>query len=515
MKNLSISIQRFGRTLLLPIGVMAPIGFILGVSGAFAQSYMIELLPFLGNPIVNGFFVSLRSIADQVFKNVPLLFAMGVAYGVTKKDKGISVFSAVISYIVLLATMNVVLKLTGQLATDNLAGSGQEMMLGIQTLAISALGGIISGLIAAWVNDRFIETELPVAFAFFGGKKAVPIVTIGLTVAVGIVIPFIWQFLVKGIIAMSSVLLSDYLGTFLYTAIYRSMIPFGLHYVWSSLLRFTEAGGTYVINGETYVGVVNAMNQIIFNLGPTSEYWKLMPSLTRYMAQNQMINTLFMLPAAGFAMYKTAYTENKTIAKSLILAACLTAFFGNVTEPMEFTFAFIAPVLFLFYVVVSGLAAVAMYVMGTAVGYIRGTIFDFGIFGLLYENSHWINIVIVGSVTAVLTYFVFKWYILKYDIKTPGREEGASNNILLKEKRYDEIARLVVKGLGGKDNLVLVENCITRLRVDLKSMELVDKKILDEAGSTGIFFPVKNHIHVVFGPQVEFVKNAVDRELHA
>lgn len=515
MKKYSEQIQRFGRSLLLPIGVMAPVGLLLGLSGAFTQSYMIELLPFLGNPTIQLVFKSIRQIADLVFANIPIMFAMGVAIGMTKKDKSIAVFASVMSYLILLVTMNVWLKASGQLITEgNIAIGGQAIVLGIQTLNVNVLGGIISGLVAAWATDKFYNLELPIAFAFFSGKKSVPLISMGVTIVIALLLPFVWQYFIAFCSSLSGLLTHKILGPILNGFVNRMMIPFGLHHVWNAMLRFTEAGGTYIINGQTYIGYLDAMNEILFNLGPESEYWALMPELTRFGAQNQMVRTLFVFPAIGLAMYQTAYPENKAIAKSLIVTAVLTAVLGNVTEPLEFTFLFIAPALYVIYALLGTVISLALYFMGTAVGYIRGTIFDFIIFGVMYENSHWINIVIVGIVAAVVHYFLFKWWIVKFDVKTPGREDEPSlDNVLIREKRYDEIAEIVIQALGGPENIGIVENCITRLRVDINDNKKIDKDLLKKSGCSGIFFPSSKHIHVVFGPLVEFVRNAVDDKL--
>lgn len=509
------NIQRFGRSLLLPIAVMAPVGMVLGLTGALVQGYMVERVPFLGNEALQTILVGLRSIADVIFGNIPILFAMGVAYGVSKEEKGISVFSSMISYLILNATINVWLKTTGNLApADEMAQVGQGMVLGIQTLRLDVLGGIISGLIAARLTDRYHEKELPIAFAFFSGKKFVPIVTIGATIVVGLIIPFFWQFVTRGLISMSSLILSGYVGVFLNIVMVRLLIPFGLHHVWSAMLRFTPAGGTYMIAGESFVGVLPSLNKILFDLGPTHEAWEMVPSLTRFMAQNQMLVTLFMIPAIGLAMYRTSFHKNRKFVKGIILTMVLTPFLGNITEPMEFSFLFIAPLLYVWYVFLAASGAVALAMLKTGVGYIRGTIFDFAIFGLMYENTRWYNLFIVGIPLALITYFSFKWAIEKWNIPTPGREEDEIEyNTLLKEKRYDEVARIVIDAIGGRANIVNVENCVTRLRVDLKDMHIVNKERLRESGTSGIFFPAKNHIHIVFGPNVEFVKNAVDREL--
>ncbi len=514
-RKFSENIQRFGRSLLLPIAVMAPVGMVLGLTGALVQGYMIERVPFLGNKTLQMILIGLRDIANIIFSNIPVLFAMGVAYGVSKKEKGIAVFSSIISYLILNATINVWLKATGNLASpEEMAQVGQGMILGIQTLRIDVLGGIISGLLSAWLTDKYHELELPIAFAFFSGKKFVPIVTIAATIIVGLIIPFFWQFITKGLISMSSLILSGYVGVFLNIVMVRLLIPFGLHHVWSAMLRFTPAGGTYVIAGETFVGVLPALNKILFDLGPTHEAWNMVPDLTRFMAQNQMLVTLFMIPAIGLAMYRTSFHKNKKFVKGIILTMVLTPFLGNITEPMEFSFLFIAPLLYVWYVFLAASGAVALAALKTGVGYIRGTIFDFAIFGLMYENTKWYNLLIVGIPLAIITYYSFSWAIKKWNIPTPGREEDElEHNTLIKEKRYDEIATIVIEAIGGRANILSVENCVTRLRIDLKDMHIVDKERLKQSGTSGIFFPAKNHIHIVFGPNVEFVKNAVDKEL--
>lgn len=509
------NIQRFGRSLLLPIGIMAPVGLLLGLSGALTQSYMIERVAFLNNETLQTIFKTIRSMSNIIFGNIPLMFAMGVAYGMSKKDKGIAVFSSVMGYLIMMASINAWLGLTGNMVeSKDMAVHGQIMVLGMQTLNVNVLGGIIAGLIGAWATDRYYNLELPMAFAFFAGRKSVPLITMVGCIVVGFTLPFLWQYFVVLMTSLSHLLLHDILGPILNTFINRLMIPFGLHHVWNAMLRFTPAGGTYMIEGKEFIGYLNAENEILFKLGPTSPYWEMMPKLTRFGAQNQMVRTLFMFPAIGYAMYKTAYAQNKKLAKGLIITVVLTAILGNVTEPLEFTFLFIAPMLYIIYCGISTVVAIALYYMGTAVGYIRGTIFDFIIFGPMYENSRWINIVIVGIFAAIASYFIFKWYIEKFDVKTPGREEDASaDNDLIKNKQYDKIAELVIEAMGGKYNITSVENCITRLRMDFKDKTKIDREKMKETGSTGVFFPSGNHIHVVFGPMVEFIRNAVDEEM--
>lgn len=512
------SIQTFGRSLLLPIALLAPIGMVMGICSAMGQSYMIEKFPFLGNEILKLVLSSLQTITSIVFNNIPLLFAMGVAQGMAKNEKGIAVFSSAVGYLTLNVVMSVYLKATGTMADVAVAAQvGQGTVLGIQTLKIEALGGLISGLVAAKVADRFYRLELPLAFAFFGGKKSIPIITFVCMIPIGLVIPVIWNVLTSFLISISFIFTAPYVGNAVYYTLNRALIPFGLHHVLASLVRFTEAGGTYMINGTEYVGILNATNEILFNLGPTSEYWKqLMPTLTSYLGGAQMLTTLFRVPAIGLAMYHTSFLKNRKIAKGVILTCCLTAFLGNITEPLEFSFLFISPPLFILYCVMCGIGAIPYQMLNICIGYIRGTIFDFGIFGLLYEDTQWIGLVILGIINFVVFYFVFKWFIVKFNLETPGREAfeiEESASVLLKEKNWPAIAAIVIEGLGGKENIVNVENCISRLRVDLKDPNKVDQIKIKDSGCAGIFFPSTNHIHVVFGPHVEFVRHAVDDSL--
>lgn len=509
------SIQTFGRSLLLPIALLAPIGMVMGICSAMGQSYMIEKFPFLGNQILRIVLSSLQTITSIIFNNIPLLFAMGVAQGMSKNEKGIAVFSSVVGYLTLNVVMGVYLKETGTLAEAAVAAQvGQGTVLGIQTLKIEALGGLIAGVVAAKAADRFYRLELPLAFAFFGGKKSIPIITFVCVIPIGLLLPVIWNMLTNFLISISFIFTTPIIGSGIYYALNRALIPFGLHHVLASLVRFTEAGGTYMINGTEYVGILNATNEVLFNLGPTSEYWsELMPKLTSYLGGAQMLTTLFRVPAIGLAMYRTSYLKNRKIAKGVILTCCLTAFLGNITEPLEFSFLFISPSLFILYCVMCGIGTLPYQLFNISIGYIRGTIFDFGIFGLLYENTNWIALVLLGIGNFVVFYFVFKWYIEKFKLETPGREEfeiEESASILLKEKDWPGIAAIVIEALGGQDNMLSVENCISRLRIDLKDPAVVDKVKLKDSGCAGVFFPSANHIHVVFGPHVEFVRHAVD-----
>ncbi|MGM0303849.1 PTS system, maltose/glucose-specific IIB component [Enterococcus sp. AZ048] len=507
-------IQKFGRSLLLPIAVMAPIGMVMGLTNALSQSYMIEQVAFLGNPAVQAIINSLKTITSVVFENIPLLFAMGVAYGMSKKDKGIAIFSAVLGYITLLVVVNVYLTLTGALAdAETMAEVGQGIVLGIQTLKLDAAGGIIAGLVAAKCTDKFYKTQLPLAFAFFGGKKFVPIATFFFMIPLGFIIPIVWGLFTQLLIFISPIFMNDTFGVGAYWIAHRALIPFGLHHVLASIVRFTEAGGVYMIDGEQFIGILNAANKVLFDLGPDHPAWSMAPDLFKYLASGQMLTTLFRVPAIGLAMYHTSFIDNKKIAKGAILTVVLTAFLGNITEPLEFSFLFIAPQLYVVYALLCGVMAIPLNFLNIGIGYIRGTIFDFGIFGLMYENTNWINLILLGAVNFAVFYFVFKYAIKKFNLETLGREKGLKNNTLLAEKQFGKIADIVLPALGGKENIKNIDNCVSRLRIDLVDQSKVDVEGLKDSGTSGIFFPQENHIHVVFGPYVEFVRNAVDDAL--
>ncbi|OCN05460.1 PTS trehalose transporter subunit IIC [Erysipelotrichaceae bacterium MTC7] len=512
------SIQVFGRSLLLPIAVLAPVGMVMGICSALTQSYMIEKVAFLDNGTLQMILSGLQTISSVVFNNIPILFAMGVAQGVANKEKGIAVFAAVVGYLTLNQTMNVFLTITGNLAdADTMAQVGQGLVLGVQTVKLEAFGGILCGLVAAKVANRFYNLELPLAFAFFGGKKSIPIITIALMVPIGFIVPIIWDLLTRFLISISFIFTTPYIGNGIYYALNRALIPFGLHHVLSSIVRFTEAGGIYVIDGAEYVGILPAINEILFKLGPTHEAWgELMPKLTSYLGGGQMLTTLFRVPAIGLAMYQTSFLKNRKIAKGVILTCCLTAFLGNITEPLEFSFLFISPLLFVLYCILSGLMSIPYQLLHISIGYIRGTIFDFGIFGLLYDNTNWINLILLGLVNFVVFYFFFKWFIVRFKLETPGRESfelSEESSQLIKEKNWSVIAEIVIEGLGGPANIKSVENCISRLRIDLVDPSIVDQAKIKESGAAGLFFPKEDHIHIVFGPHVEFVKLAVDEKI--
>jgi len=514
MERAKKGIQKFGRSLLLPIGVMAPIGMVMGLTGALTQSYMIENVSWLGNPTVQAVLNSLQTITEVIFDNIPLLFAMGVAYGMSKVDKGISVFSAVLGYVTLLVVVNVYLTLTGSLADEEtMTEVGQGVVLGIQTLRLDAAGGIIAGLVAAYCTDKFYKTELPLAFAFFGGKKFPPMATFFFMIPIGFIIPVVWGLFTRFLLFISPVFLNDIFGVGAYWFAHRALIPFGLHHVLASVVRFTEAGGVYMIDGQQYIGILNATNKVLFDLGPDNPSWSLAPDLFKYLASGQMLTTLFRVPAIGLAMYHTSFADNKKMAKGAILTVVLTAFLGNITEPLEFSFLFIAPQLFIIYAVLCGVLAIPLNFLNVGIGYIRGTIFDFGIFGLMYENTNWLNLVLLGLVNFVVFYYVFKFAIRHFNLETLGREKGLKNSTLLQEKQYDKIADIVIQGLGGKENIANIDNCVSRLRIDLKDQSQVNVEAVKDSGSSGVFFPQDNHIHIVFGPYVEFIRNAIDEEM--
>lgn len=439
-------IQTFGRSLLLPIALLAPIGMVMGICSALGQSYMIEKFPILDAAVLKLIISGAKDITSIIFNNIPILFAMGVAQGMAKKEKGIAVFASVVGYLTLNTVMNVFLKNTGTLAdADTMAQVGQGMVLGVQTLKTEALGGLISGLVAAKVADKFYNLELPLAFAFFGGKKSIPIITFVCMIPIGLVLPIIWNLLISFLISISFIFTTNYIGSGIYYMLHRALIPFGLHHVLAAdcPLYRGRRNLSYQWHRVCRYPSWQSMRFYLTWVRTVPTGAELMPKLTSYLGGSQMLTTLFRIPAIGLAMYHTSYLKNRKMCKGVIMTCVLTAFLGNITEPLEFSFLFISPQLFAVYCVLCGLMTIPYQFLHISIGYIRGTIFDFGIFGLMYENTHWLNLILLGIVNFVVFYFVFKFFIRKWNLETPGRESfeiEESASTLLKEKNWPEIA---------------------------------------------------------------------------
>ena len=496
--------QGLGKTFMLPVSLLAACGIMLGIGSSFASSVMAEILPFLKIPAIKLFFEFMSTVGSFAFSNLPIMFAMAIPLGLAGQDKGVAAFSGYVGFVMSSMTANFFLKVTGTLATpENMKAAGQAMVFGIQSIDIGVLGGVIIGVIVYKIHDKFCEIKLPDALAFFGGARFVPIATAVIVGVVGLVIPLIWPFF-NGIIIKIGDLISKagIFGPFLFGAGEGVLRPFGLHHILVAMIRFTSAGGEAIINGEPVYGALNIFYREFAN-------GILDPNVTRFLSQGKMPSYMFGLPAVALAIYHTARPENKKRIKGLLVSGIVACVIGGITEPLEFIFLFISPILYLFHCIMVGLGFMTMGILKVAIGNTDGNLIDFIVFGVLQGfRTKWYLVIPVGVIWFIIYYFVFKYVILKFDLKTPGREK-VTDNSEIKLGGFD--AERLLKALGGKENIVSLDNCITRLRLVVNDMGLINEEEIKATGAIAIVKLDEYNLQVVIGPQVHVVKNKLDK----
>ncbi|MCD8500549.1 MAG: PTS transporter subunit EIIC [Bacillaceae bacterium] len=509
-------LQKLGKSLMMPISIIAAAGIFLGLS-AVLQNPAIVGETFVSFELVQNIIGFIRRLAGSLFGNLPILFAVSIAIGMAKKEKPTAAFASVIGFIVFHITLNYVLALNGLTAettsVDYLIGTGlsqleavqistqYEMVLGIFTLRMNVFGGILAGLLVAILHNRFYNIELPTAISFFGGKRFIPIITTVAVPFLGLFMYFIWPFLGKGIEGLGNVIATaGLLGTFLFGFIERLLIPTGLHHILNQLVRFTPIGGVEMINGEQVVGALNIFNT---SLAQETPDFGIMANATRFLAQGKVPFMVFGLPAVCFAMYKTARSGEQTKVKGLLYAAALASFTTGITEPIEFAFIFVSPILFFFHAIMAGLSFMLMDLFNVVIGNVQGGVIDLGVFGVLQgTETNWYFAVLVGIGYAFAYYFVFKTVILKKNVQTPGREKlDEGNDVVIKDS--GNIGETIVSALGGKENIEEIENCFTRLRLVLKDVNKANETALKATGAAGVVRIDATHLQVIYGPQVE------------
>ena len=500
---------------MLPIAVLPIAGLLLGIGSSFTNTVTLENLGLI-NIIGPGTFVYpifsiMSGVGSAIFDNLPLIFAIGVAIGMSKKEKETAALSAALSFLVMHITINKILIIRGLIdESGNPIGKTVSGMitnvLGIPTLQIGVFGGIVVGIGAAILHNKFRETKLPNFLAFFGGNRFVPIISSLAYIVVGIILSFIWPFIQEGIVRLGGLVgKAGILGAFLFDFIRRLLLPFGLHHVFYLPFWQTALGGTEVVAGTTYIGAQN----ILFAEFADPNTVHLSREFAQYFTGAFPI-MIFAFPAACLAIYKNANEENRNSAKSLMISAGFTSFLTGITEPIEFPILFASPVLYLFNAVMFGLSNITTYLMNVTIGstFSCGLI-DFLLFGVLPGNSKtsWVLIIPIGLVFAAIYYFVFNWAIKKFDLKTPGRED---TSFKVKINAIDDDAsELIVIGLGGKENIVHYDCCATRLRVDIANKSLVNESVLRSTGALGVMIQDKA-VQVIYGPAVNHVKEKLD-----
>lgn len=516
MKDKIFSVlQRVGRSFMLPIALLPIAGLLLGIGSSFTNATTLETYHLTSVIKEGGVLYTILEIMSKtgsvVFDNLALLFAMGVAIGMAKKEKEVAALSGAISYLVMNTAISALITAKG--GVEALPANSTASVLGITTLQMGVFGGIIVGLGVAALHNRFYKTELPQVLSFFGGTRFVPIVCSVVYLIVGAAMFFIWQPVQTGISRLGTLVLeSGYAGTWIYGIIERALIPFGLHHVFYMPFWQTELGGSMLIDGTLVSGAQN----IFFAELASNSAEPFSVSATRFMT-GKFPFMIFGLPAAAFAMYRAARPEKKKAVGGLLLSAALTSMITGITEPLEFTFLFAAPLMYGVHCVLAGLSYMLMHIFNVGVGMtFSGGLIDLTLFGILQGNAktNWIWIVIIGLIYAVVYYYVFYFMITKLDLKTPGREADSGEVKLYTRADYnkksgDKTSELLLKGLGGKDNISDLDCCATRLRVTVKNTDLTDESTLKASGASGVIRK-GNGIQIVFGPKVSVIKSALE-----
>lgn len=532
MKDKIFSVlQRVGRSFMLPIAILPVAGLLLGIGSSFTNATTIAtygLEAFLGDGTLLHSLLTIMSKAGSViFDNLPIIFAVGVAIGMAKAEKEVAALSAMIAFLVMNVSINAVLQNTGKVLADGSVAEGVlegtiTSVLGIQTLQMGVFGGIIVGLGVAALHNRYHKIVLPNALSFFGGSRFVPIISTITYVFVGILMYFVWPVVQNAIFALGGLVTgTGYVGTLIFGIVKRALIPFGLHHVFYLPFWQTAVGGTMMVDGSLIQGGQN----IFFAQLASSNVAHFSADATRYFS-GEFIFMIFGLPGAALAMYRCAKPEKKKAAGGLLLSAALTCMLTGITEPIEFSFLFVAPMLFGVQVILAGAAYMIAHMLNIAVGLtFSGGLLDLLIFGILQGNAKtsWMWIVPVGVVYFFLYYFIFSFLIKKFNLKTPGREEEDEETRLytkadVNAKRtgngseagqasaaVDQRSADIARFLGGKKNITSVDCCATRLRCSVERPELVDEKGLKATGAVGVIKKGQG-VQVIYGPNVTVIK---------
>ena len=535
MKDKIFSVlQRIGRSFMLPIAILPVAGLLLGIGSSFTNATTIEtygLTKILGDgTILHYLLMIMNKVGSTVFDNLPLIFAVGVAIGMAKKEKEVSALSAVIAYFVMNTAINAMLinngliLENGEIAESVLEGTITSVC-GIQSLQMGVFGGIIVGLGVAALHNRFYRIQLPSALSFFGGTRFVPIISTIVYMFVGILMYFVWPAVQNGIFALGGLVTgSGYAGTLIFGLIKRALIPFGLHHVFYMPFWQTAVGGTMEVAGQMVQG---GQNIFFAQLADSANIAHFSADATRYFS-GEFIFMIFGLPGAALAMYQCAKPEKKKAAGGLLLSAALACMATGITEPLEFSFLFVAPALFAVQVILAGSAYMIAHMLNVAVGLtFSGGFLDFFLFGILQgnEKTSWLRVIPVGIIYFLLYYFIFKFMIRKFDFKTPGREEddvetklytkadvnarkAAAGEVQASDSE-DPVSEAITRGLGGKKNISDVDCCATRLRCTVHDASRVSDSILKATGASGVVHK-GNGVQVIYGPNVTVIKSNLE-----
>ena len=496
MKKLFGVLQKVGKSLMLPVALLPAAGILLGVGNAIGNETVLAQMPFLGATWIQLLATMMESSGQIIFDNLPLIFAVGVAVGLTEGE-GVAALAAIVGFLVLNTSMGVIGGITSDMVNDPMYAS----VLGIPTLQTGVFGGIIIGIIASSLYKKYYKIELPQYLGFFAGKRFVPIITAATALVLGILLTFIWPPIQRGLFVFSTNVIdaNQTLAAFLFGVVERALIPFGLHHVfynpfWYQFGEYVNSAGQLVM-GDQSIWFAQLKDGVEFTAGTfmTGKYPFMM----------------FGLPAAALAMVHTAKPEKRKYVSGIMLSGALTSFLTGITEPLEFTFLFVAPALFAIHCVFAGLSFMLMQILNVKIGLtFSGGLIDFLLFGVLPNRTPWYLAIVVGLCFSVVYYFMFRFMISKFDFKTPGREddeeESTNSNM-----NSSELASQILVALGNKENLRSLDACITRLRVQVEDINAVDKDKLKELGAAGVMV-VGNNIQAIFGPKSDTLKSEIN-----
>ncbi|SCS39034.1 glucose-specific PTS transporter subunit IIBC [Staphylococcus caeli] len=496
-KKLFGQLQRIGKALMLPVAILPAAGLLLAIGTAIQGEELQHYLPFIQNAGVQNVAEMMAGAGSSIFDNLPMIFALGVAIGLASGD-GVAAIAAFVGYVIMNKTMGAILHVTPDNVND--AASGYASVLGIPTLQTGVFGGIIIGALAAWCYNKFYNISLPSYLGFFAGKRFVPIMMATTSFILAFPMAWIWPTIQDGLNAFSEGLLDSNTGVavFLFGFIKRLLIPFGLHHIFHAPFWF-EFGSWKNAAGEMIHG-----DQRIF-IEQIKEGSKL--TAGKFM-QGEFPVMMFGLPAAALAIYHTAKPENKKVVAGLMGSAALTSFLTGITEPLEFSFLFVAPLLFFVHAVLDGLSFLILYLLNVHLGYtFSGGFIDYVLLGVLPNKTQWWLVIPVGIVYAFIYYFVFRFLILKFKYKTPGREDKQAQ---FTQSSASDLPFNVLAAMGGESNIKHLDACITRLRVEVNDKSKVDVAGLKALGASGVL-EVGNNMQAIFGPKSDQIKHDMAR----
>ncbi|WP_455544242.1 glucose PTS transporter subunit IIA [Intestinibacter sp.] len=519
-------LQRVGRSFMLPIAILPVAGLFLGIGGSFTNETMLNAYGLMGvmgpGTFIYNILMVLNSAGNVVFGNLPIIFAMGVAIGMAKQEKEVAALAGALSFFIMHASVSAMIAVNG--GTENMLNGSTADVLGMTSLQMGVFGGIIVGLGVAALHNRFYKIELPQVLSFFGGTRFVPIISAIVYLVVGIAMFYLWPPVQVAIYSVGDLVRgSGYAGTWLYGLMERALIPFGLHHVFYLPFWQTGVGGTMEVAGQMIEGAQNIFFAQLSD--PTVKHFSV--EATRFMSGKFPL-MIFGLPGAALAMYKCAKPEKRKVVGGLLLSAALTSMLTGITEPLEFTFLFVAPVLYVIHCVFAGAAYMFMHMFNVGVGMtFSGGLIDLFLFGILQGNAKtsWINVVFVGIAYFAVYYFLFSFLIKKFNFKTPGREDDDNAEVklytradvnakkdgseVLASDADDELSALILQGLGGNENLTDLDCCITRLRLTVKDPSKVNEGMLKASGAAGVI-KKGNGVQVVYGPKVTVIKSNLE-----